>query len=225
MKDIALLQWKTLDRQVRVWSFRGDKHIFEWVEFLICMQPIRCEPKSHTKCVIRSLSTDSPYGSHIWSLFLDISLKGFSIPEKYTICFSYIMLLILLLYLHYCAFYEDIYLAHTRHMDICFTLALQFFFVMVCAEQVLALSVCMMMLLCFRLISESKCMHKLARLPIFKGNTLINFRWLWNVVFCLNSAAAHRLNFFFISPFFYFTSILFPSLSNKSTFLSDLHRT
>lgn len=45
---------------------------------------------------------------------------------------------------------------------------------------VLAHSICMMMLLWYRLVSKSKPQHKLAMLPTFKENTLINLHWLWN---------------------------------------------
>lgn len=41
-------------------------------------------------------------------------------------------------------------------------------------------SICMMMLLWYRLVSKSEPWHKLAVLPAFKENTLINFHWLWN---------------------------------------------
>jgi len=65
-----------------------------------------------------------------------------------------------------------------------------------CAQQAFAYSDRMLMLSWYRLVSKSKPQHKLAILLNFRENTLINFHWLWNQVFCLNSAGAHWLNFF-----------------------------
>lgn len=81
---------------------------------LNCVKQVRCEPKSHMISVIYSLSTSFPYESDIWPLLSWI----LALREKYTICFTYIMLLVSLLYVR-------ISFAHISHMHICFSLALQ----------------------------------------------------------------------------------------------------
>lgn len=90
-----------------------------------------------------------------------------------------------------------IYLAHTRNMHICFLSILQTYLM---SSYVLSKSLLTQPAWwCFYdswPVSKSKPRHKLARLPAFKENTLINSIGFEMQVLCLKSAGAGGLNIF-----------------------------
>lgn len=164
---------------------------------------------------------------HLFTLILDISPKGFNRSASYqsnipSALYRHASLSIILPPL--LCLLSGSFLSHIRHMDICYILALlSYFDAMARAEHVLTHSICMITLLWYGLVSKSKPRHKLARLPAFKENTLINFHSLWNAGFLFEFCGLNFSSFSsLVSLFFLFLSFSVPLSSwyfSQSAFL------
>lgn len=165
--------------------------------------------------VIYSLSVASLHGSDICSLLImGISPEGLTRSNSYQSDTP--------------SLYPDVFRSYKEREHMLRSRPAAVFDVIACAERVRARSICMMMLSWYRPVSESKARHKLARLPVFKENTLINFHWLWNAGSLFEFCESSQSEFLFLFnpplffPFLSFSVHFYFLCFSQSAFLQNL---